>query len=890
MAIKNGVFFTIDAIMGATLLIVGIILLDSFYVADREYTNLDYCAHDIINVLSVLKIGEINNTYVKELIASGEITNQEKSVLEQIGEFCILNKTQLCKNLAENLTAEIIPRNIGFSIIVGGNDVYSRDLPTNQTVISARRMISGYENERPVKGSTARAYLKSIKEKTTSSFAYFGGFVGQGNISREIETIPDDAVIEDAFIELDAGSDFDLYVNGVFCDLFNPPEENMSSTRWNITSCNFQAGIENNLSIIFKEELDKAYIAGGYAKVTYKTSQLISDTTSGISYYYFPGINGLINLYSSFDIPGNLNYIDIYLHFYNNKTTFLNIGNETAYSWSGSDEDQFISIEEEALPFPQKTIPIRLGTTNISEILNITSGEPSDSVLVTDVSGSMSTCEVPLPGAKCRYECCVSWFIWCWDWETRECEYTDSCAGDQCGTCSSGITRNHEITDCQTRLDLAKNADLQFVETVLNMSGNEIGLVSYSTSANDFQPITDNKGMLESKINGYTANGGTCICCGVNRAKDMVITSENKKFIVVMSDGQPTYYCNGFSDYDGSGTRGDSSGGSSSEQDKQWAIDAGQNACNNGIVVFAVAFGENADHDTMRQIACNESLYYNASDVENLTSIYEDIGEQILVMANYSSQIITLMGQYQNSILYPDSYIKFDFTPLVEPASFGEIDLAIETEKFNSCTNNVDIPNKLRIIDARVLSYSGSHWTSMLDVNDNLLFNITDYGSDYRSIGDPFVLRIPPTYLVNGSNTIKLQTADTPENETGCSKNNSMIYNAAIKSSVTYSDVLPNAEGCTWIIETEDSGFITASVPSDYSGENECNYTNSEISWNTQDSISKAVYELLLNLDFDNNGKINIDIDEEDLEIEALWVSQVPYLWGPLIVEVRSWQ
>jgi hypothetical protein len=890
MGMKKGVFFTIDAIIGAIILITGIILLGSFYMTENEHINADYSAHDIINVLSTLKLNEINNSYVKELIASGEITNQEKSIIEQIGEFCVLNKTWLCENLTKNVTASIIPENIGFSVIVGGNEVYSRNSPTNQTVISARRMISGYENERPVKGSTARAYLKSIKEKTTSSFAYFGGFVGQGNISRKMEFIPEDAVIEDAFIELDAGGNFDLYVNGIFCGSFNPVLGNMSSTRWNITLCNFQAGIENNLSIIFKEELDKSYIAGGYAKATYTTSEITSNSTPGISYYYFPGIDGLINLYSSFDIPGNLNYVDLYLHFYNNKTTFLNIGNETAYSWSGSDEEQFVYIEEKALPFPQKTIPIRLGTTNISETLNITSGEPSDSVLVTDVSGSMSECEVPLPGAKCRYECCVSWFIWCWDWETRECEYADSCSGDQCGTCSSGITTNHEITDCQTRLDLAKNADLQFVDTVLNMSGNKIGLASYSTSADDYVEITDNKDALESEIEGYEAEGGTCICCGINRAKDMVITSENKKFILVMSDGQPTYSCNGFSDYEGSGTRGDGSGGSSSEQDKQWAIDSGQHACNNNITVFAVAFGEDADHETMKQIACNESLYYNASEVENLTSIYEDIGEQILVMANYSSQIMTLTGRYENSILYPDSYIKFNFTSLVKPASFGEIDLAIETEKFDGCTNNVKIPNKLRIIDAKVLSYSGSHWTSMLEVNENLLFNITEYGSDYRNIGDPFILRIPPVYLTNGSNTIRLQTADTPENETGCSENNSMIYNAAIKSSVTYSDVLPNAEGCTWTIETEDSEFITASVPEDYSGTNECSYTSSEIKWNNQDSISKAVYELLLNLDFDDNGKININIDEEDLEIETLWVSQVPYLWGPMIFEVRTWQ
>ena len=60
--------------------------------------------------------------------------------------------------------------------------------------------------------------------------------------------------------------------------------------------------------------------------------------------------------------------------------------------------------------------------------------------------------------------------------------------------------------------------------------------------------------------------------------------------------------------------------------------------------------------------------------------------------------------------------------------------------------------------------------------------------------------------------------------------------------------------------------------------------------YDTDDSIDDAVYSLLSNLDFDNNGRININIAEADLQIEALWVSQVPYLWGPAIAELRVWQ
>ena len=890
MVLKKGFFFTIDSLLGASIIVIGLLLVNSFYIVEPSYASLGYSSHDLINALSRLKINEVNNPYVDELISTKEITNTDNTILEQIGEFWVLNKNDLCQELVENITSGLFPSNMGFSIAIGDEEVFIKDAPTNQNLVSARKMISGYEKGRPVKGSTARAYLKSIREKKTASFAYFGGFVGQGNISKELEYIPSDAIVENAFIELDAGTDFDFYVNSVFCGSFSPVNGNISSTRWNTSSCNFLTGIKNNLSIIFTGLLNESFIAGGYVKVEYLTKELITNKTPGIIYYYFPGIWGLINLYSSFDIPETLHSIDFYLHFYNNKTTFLIIGNDTIFTSIGSSDDQIVNITNHVLPLQPGTIPIRLGTGNISEVRNITSGEPSDSVLVTDVSGSMNDCGKYAEAELCRYECCEFWLFGCWWWGTRECLYTGSCSGDQCNTCASGVTRNNEVvtdTGCiKTKIDFAKEADLLFVDTILNLTGNRVGLVSYESSVRDVELITDIKINLQDEINDYYASGGTCICCGINKAKDMLLSSSNKKFMVVMSDGAATMYCDDFNDYTGSGSW------TSDPIDKQWAIDAGQNACNQNITVFAVGFGEDADHETLKQIACNESLYYNASNASDIIDIYKEIGEQILIIANYSSQIISVTGGYGElveSILYPDSYIMFNFTPAVEPPSFGEIELVIETEKFDSCINTVDIPEKIRVTDAKALSYSGPHWTSFLAVNGNTIFNINKYGSDYRNIGDPFVLQIPPNILTNGSNQIELQTADSPENLTGCSKNNSMIYTAAIKSSVAYSDVLPEAEGCIWTIETEDLELITISIPSDYSGTNLCSYTSSDINFNEQDSINLAVYELLSNLDFDNNGKININIDEEDLEIETLQISQVPYLWGPLIIEVRAW-
>lgn len=889
MGIKKGLLFSVDALIASIILIGGIIISSGLYIEESKTQHMSFLAEDALGVMSEIKINEINNSYVDYLILQGDISNFNNTIIEQIGELWALNKTEKCRELIENITSELFPSNLGLGVAVGNEDIYIREFGSNRRLVVARKMISGYEKSKPIKGSTSRAYLKSISEKKTSAFAYFGGFEGQGNISKKLEFIPTDATIESAFIELDVGSRFDFYVDDTFCNSFVPIEGNMSSTRWNISNCTsfLSVGVENNLSIIFTGLFNESFVAGGYVKVNYRTSEMINNKTPGVEYYYFPGIEGLINLYSSFNVPGPLNSVDLYIHFYNNKTTFLNIGNDTVFNSSGSSNDQIVNIEGVTLPMGPETIPIRMGVGNISETINVTSGEPANSVLVTDVSGSMDWCGLTGDDEFCTYDCYWWWFYQ----EQKECTYSGSCSDDQCGGCSGGwySTSNHQvqnISGCiKSRIELAKEADLQFVDTVLNISGNRIGLVSYQSDVESTEPITDIKINLESEINSYIANGGTCICCGVNSAKDMLVGNPNNQFMVVMSDGAATMYCDDFNDYTGSGT-----GGSSDAIDKQWAINSGQNACGLGITVFTVGFGEDADHDTLKQVACNESLYYNATNASQITEIYQEIGEQINVITNYSSQIISVVGEYKKSILYPDSYIRFNFTPVVMPASFGEIEVVIETDKFSGCDNNVDIPAKIRVTDANVLSYSGKHWTSSLSVNSNFIFNISEYGSQYRNIGDPFVLQVDPSLLQQGNNQIYLQTADNPENKTGCSRNNSMIYTAAFGATTSYSEALPDAVGCKWTIENEDMEFLNVSVPATYSGSNNCSYTNANVSFSTEDSIDQAVYFLISNLDFDDNGRINVNIDEQDLEIEALWVSQVPYLWGPSIVEVKVWQ
>ena len=112
------------------------------------------------------------------------------------------------------------------------------------------------------------------------------------------------------------------------------------------------------------------YISGGFIKIIYNNSTLeeIQDTK-----YFFDGIEGLINVYDSIYIPGNLNSLEVYLHYNSEYETFLTIGNKTVYESDQSGEttvfidNSNLSSQIDYNSISNKTIPLRLGLKEIQE-------------------------------------------------------------------------------------------------------------------------------------------------------------------------------------------------------------------------------------------------------------------------------------------------------------------------------------------------------------------------------------------------------------------------------------------------------------------------------------------------------------------------------------------
>ncbi|MBN2454474.1 VWA domain-containing protein [Candidatus Woesearchaeota archaeon] len=916
---KKGYYFTIDAIVAATLLILGIFLASSFYLTEPETSNIEHYSQDIINIISYVKLYELNSTVVNELYAAGEITDLNKTLLEQAAQFWAENKTGLANQLL-NITSDIVPLQFKIGAFFGDESVYGSNYTgTPQVLISSKRLISGIEKGKPVEGFSSSAQLSSFQWRSGFSYYYFGGFVGQGNLTASV-ILPDNIVnITSGYLELDVSDNFTLYINGDFAGSYGKGSAGGGyklADKWEINDSYLDSLDEgtNYISLNFSDSF--GYVAGGFIRIGYLTSD-INDSeikfSEGLASqrYYFTGIRGLINLFDSFFIPGELQAASVYIHYNSSLPAFLTVGNSTIWSHEAEGE-QFITLSDAELStkltyseLSQKTVPLRFGVTSGNVTTTGGAGGTADVVLVNDLSGSMEWCaQNPCSSSPSG----IDWY--CGTWHLYF---------PLSGTYCESVTENYVLPGygnvCSSRwhafcppsdvrkIDIAVNASEAFTEILLGAEGNRLGLVGYSDSLNAVVPqggswgdrfymfpdsivsynnLTENTTEITNHIEAYMDSyWGTCICCGIRKAKEMInqLSNESRfKSIIIMSDGEATDNCPG-----------------SSGDPKTGAINEAQDACNNyNISVSSVAFGGDADTATLQAMICNGGSFYNATNVSALISAYEEIAEHINNVT-YSEQVINVSGGAPaEGILFEDSYIEYNYTPNVIQ-TFGVIPATLETPRFgNNVSESVlELLPEMQLNEVRVTSYSAETWTDNLTVSNSVpgrtAFSLAEMADNYSNIGDPFVVYANPGLFEEGNNLVHISTGNVQRQYSGGSSDNIIIYKVLISNMISESGVFSAADGCTWWnITFEDNTSVKLVIPSDYTGGEECSYNPPHYS--DDDAVDTAVYNLLSVLDLDDDGLLDVKFDADSLAIEAFTITDVPSLWGPTVAEVRVWQ
>jgi len=212
---KKAYFFSLDAFVALVIILGVIFFIKSNTVQISYEENLQ---RDLLEVLSSIKIGEINNSYVRQLIANGNITNLNQSVLEQIGEFYAESSSE-AGILTENILNELnLEENLG--LYFNGMPVAlsnSTGINNSEKLWTSRQIISGIQQGNSSSGFSSRAFLTA---RNKVDYFYFGGYVGDGNISVRVGGNITNVNIEAVF-----SGNFDLYINNISAGSYTPPSD-----------------------------------------------------------------------------------------------------------------------------------------------------------------------------------------------------------------------------------------------------------------------------------------------------------------------------------------------------------------------------------------------------------------------------------------------------------------------------------------------------------------------------------------------------------------------------------------------------------------------------------------------------------------------------------------
>ncbi len=507
---KRGFVLSLDAVIAGTIIIVLLLFMANstfdFISPETAYKRLYTSSKDAVFVMENAKMSSIYDMLDAQFIASCSITEDELnySIMDMIGYFWSERNDECTRNLTAFVHENIFNYTRGFAVYIDGNLIYSSGAPSGDYISRVSTIVSGYEKQKVARGYISKVYITKAT-RTDSEYAYFGGYVGDGNITRYIE-LPEDANVTEFYMEADFGSNFSLYFNGKYAGFYNVTTVNMSADSFTVCNetyryyfCeNLTAG-RNVITLNFTDS-DNSYIGGGYLRVKYKTSEISEALTSQnrTKRQMLPGIKGIINLYSSFYAPGDIYGMEMFFHYKNNLSVngegvpvYIVLGSTEVYRSNETGEisatlnNTLLSSYLNYSNISKITVPLRIGTESFISEYGI---GRSDSVLITDRSGSMNNCDV----------------------DSTTCMFPD---------CSSS-------SGCQNvRLDVAKEVDKAFVQTLLNVTGNRAGLNGYGTTVCSAYDMSNDTASLESQIDSYDYDCGcTCISCGILKAIELMET------------------------------------------------------------------------------------------------------------------------------------------------------------------------------------------------------------------------------------------------------------------------------------------------------------------------------------------------------------------------------
>lgn len=233
------------------------------------------------------------------------------------------------------------------------------------------------------------------------------------------------------------------------------------------------------------------------------------------------------------------------------------------------------------------------------------------------------------------------------------------------------ISKNND-TSKPTRIELAKTSLNNFINKFENSSNVKIGLVTYNSSATVYEQGDislfehNNTQGIKNSINDINPDGGTNIGDGLRKAASVLsVNKDAKKFIILMTDGEPTSYTtysqknsNYYTELDTENMYSFKDGNDYTKGLEYSNIMAKVIKENKDldITTFAIGFSTGANVKTLTEIANNiGGTYLNATnnDVNAIDKVYSQLAEQI--KTDLSLQNVQFEQQLPDGLVLADS-------------------------------------------------------------------------------------------------------------------------------------------------------------------------------------------------------------------------------------------
>ena len=155
---KKSYFFLIDSMIALGVLIIGGFLVFAAYTKIPSKEEPKLLSETTMGFFASTRISDTNNAYSGlngQLWQQGIITNDDNTLLQQIGEFYANNQLVTAEKFIGNLTENIIPTQYLFEFRMNNQLLYHRNpsqahLNSKQStaiLIPSRKMVHGYSNQ-----------------------------------------------------------------------------------------------------------------------------------------------------------------------------------------------------------------------------------------------------------------------------------------------------------------------------------------------------------------------------------------------------------------------------------------------------------------------------------------------------------------------------------------------------------------------------------------------------------------------------------------------------------------------------------------------------------------------------------------------------------------------